>query len=466
MEMMHSAILCLTENVDYHPLQKFLVNCNHTVSVQTGDDWPTQLDKLHADLLILFLNETDFSKTRELAILQKIRKPPMLVIFQNTSRQTIWPQEIFPDCDEFIVWPCHEQELRLRVNQLLPNQSNPTYDFNKNNIIEEFSHFNLIGYSSCFINTLKAIKKITHCDASVMIEGETGTGKELAARAIHYLGNRKKFPFIPLNCGALPDDLILNELFGHNKGAYTDAKDVQSGLVAQANGGTLFLDEIDSLSPRAQVILLRFLQDKKYLPLGGSVYKKANIRVIAASNQSLQKLVRQGCFRQDLFFRINIMQICMPPLRYRGDDVIHLAQHFMQRYRHQYHQPKKTLHVDSLHWMRNQEWHGNVRELENFIHREFLLSDATCIKVNKHNLPEKNRRKRHLDRRDHAFYNLDFNQAKVKVIADFEKHYLSRVMLETHGNVTQAAKRAAKERRSFDRLLKKYHIDKEQFRVT
>jgi len=218
MEMVNSTILCLTKGMNYQPLQQFLVKCNHSVSVKTGNDWLTQFDNLHADLFIMFLNETDFNKKKELAILQQSQKHPMLVIFQNTSKQVPWPQEIFPGCDEFIIWPCHEQELRLRVNQLLPNQSNSTDYFNKNSFVAEFSHFNLIGYSVSFLNTLKTIKKITRCDAPVIIEGETGTGKELAARAIHYLSDRKSFPFIPLNCGALPDDLILNELFGHNKG--------------------------------------------------------------------------------------------------------------------------------------------------------------------------------------------------------------------------------------------------------
>jgi DNA-binding NtrC family response regulator len=234
----------------------------------------------------------------------------------------------------------------------------------------------LIGESTVFQTLLAAINKIAGYDATVLITGETGSGKELAARAIHYQGKRGNKPFIPVNCGALPDHLIENELFGHSRGAYTDARENQSGLIAQAEGGTLFLDEVDALSPKAQVSLLRFLQDGKYRPLGGSRLESADVRILAASNISLQELVDQERFRADLHYRLNVMELAVPPLRTRGDDVVLLARHFIAEAACRYNMTRMELHPDTLPWLASQPWPGNVRELQNRIQREFLMCDG------------------------------------------------------------------------------------------
>src|SRR4029077_10830352 len=188
----------------------------------------------------------------------------------------------------------------------------------------------MIGNSPALLAALGLIDKIARCDAPVIIEGETGTGKELAARAIHYWGKRSVRPFIPVNCGAIPDALIENELFGHRPGAYTDARGEYTGLIAHAQHGTLFLDEVDTLTPRAQVTLLRFLQDQQYRPLGGGAACSADVRIIAASNGDLAKLTEGGLFRLDLLFRLQILELRLPPLRERPGDVTLLASHFLR----------------------------------------------------------------------------------------------------------------------------------------
>ena len=180
----------------------------------------------------------------------------------------------------------------------------------------------MVGRSEAFLASLRLIEKIGRCDAPVLIEGETGTGKELAARAIHYGGARTDGPFIPVNCGAIPDALVENELFGHRSGAYTDARRDHVGLVAQAEHGTLFLDEVDALSPKAQVTLLRFLQDQQYRPLGGGETRSADVRVITACNTDLAHLTETGVFRLDLMYRIKLLHLRLPPLRERGEDVL------------------------------------------------------------------------------------------------------------------------------------------------
>lgn len=324
----------------------------------------------------------------------------------------------------------------------------------------------LIGESEVFREMLAAIGKIAGYDATVLITGETGSGKELAARAIHYQGKRGDKPFIPVNCGALPDHLIENELFGHNRGAYTDARENQTGLIAQAEGGTLFLDEIDALSPKAQVSLLRFLQDGKYRQLGGSRLEFADVRILAASNANLQELVDLDRFRADLHYRLNVMELAVPPLRARGDDAVLLARHFIAEAACRYNMTRLDLHPDTLPWLVSQPWLGNVRELQNRIQREFLMCDGPNILI-RQPVPESERRTKK-DRRQScasALPNpLNFNEAKQLTLQSFERNHLLQLMRESAGNVSQAARLAGKERRALGKLLKKYCIEPDCFR--
>ena len=324
----------------------------------------------------------------------------------------------------------------------------------------------LIGESGVFLGMLAAITKIAGYDATVLITGETGSGKELAARAIHYQGKRSNKPFIPVNCGALPDHLIENELFGHAKGAYTDARDSQNGLIAQAEGGTLFLDEVDALSPKAQVSLLRFLQDGHYRPLGGNRMESADVRILAASNDDLPSLVKQDRFRADLHYRLNVMELVVPPLRDRGDDVALLARHFINEAACRYNMNRLELHPDTLLWLNRQPWLGNVRELQNRIQREFLMCDGPNVLI-RDPLPDSERRKKKDRRQDlmRAQTNtLNFNEAKQATLQAFERSHLIRLMRESAGNVSHAARLAGKERRALGKLLKKYCIEPEVFR--
>lgn len=321
----------------------------------------------------------------------------------------------------------------------------------------------LIGESGIFQGMLSAIGKIASYDATVLISGETGSGKELAARAIHYQGRRRDKPFIPVNCGALPDHLIENELFGHCKGAYTDARENQTGLIAQAEGGTLFLDEVDALSPKAQVSLLRFLEDGKYRLLGGSRLESADVRILAASNVSLQERVDQDRFRADLHYRLNVMELAVPPLRARGNDVILLARHFIMETASRYNLPRPELHAETLAWLTSQPWPGNVRELQNRIQREVLMCDGPGILI-RSLAPDPERRQK-TDRRTTQTHPLNFNEAKQITMQAFERNHLLRLMRESAGNVSRAARLAGKERRALGKLLKKHSIEPGFFRT-
>jgi two-component system response regulator GlrR len=326
--------------------------------------------------------------------------------------------------------------------------------------MEDTSELNLVGRSASFVAAVDLIRKFATCRATVLIQGETGTGKELAARAIHYLGDRRSHPFIPVNCGALPDTLIENELFGHARGAYTDAREGHSGMVQRAEGGTLFLDEIEAISAKGQVVLLRFLQDGVYRPLGAHAAVAANVRVVAASNVSLPELVRSGAFRQDLLYRLAILTVTMPALRDRAGDVELLANHVLRRLAAQYHKPKPAIDPASIGLMTDYRWPGNVRELENVMHREFLLCDGPRLVIGTEHLPSASRAASPSAAETLCDAALSFAKAKAHAIAQFERSYLQKALSAAEGNITLAASRCGKERRSFGKLLKKYGIER------
>lgn len=321
---------------------------------------------------------------------------------------------------------------------------------------------NLIGCSPAFQQTVQLIQHIAETDAPVLVEGETGTGKEVAARAIHYSGARQDRPFVAVNCGALPEHLIENELFGHARGAYTDARGSQLGLVAVANGGTLFLDEVESLCARGQVALLRFLQDHSYRPLGGHREEHANVRIIAATNMNLWHMVGARQFRPDLYYRLQILFLRMPPLRERTGDAAVLASHFAGAFSARYGWRRRRLSSDSVAILDRYEWPGNVRELENVVHRALLLTADPVVVVPQEWLTAAPA----AAGAPHPagdYFHLRLMEAKARVLDQFERVYLSRALAQTHGNVSEAARRSGKERRAFGKLLRKYSIDKRMF---
>jgi DNA-binding NtrC family response regulator len=328
--------------------------------------------------------------------------------------------------------------------------------------MEDFGEFNLVGRAPAFIEVLELTKRFSGCDATVLVQGETGTGKELVARAIHYLGARRNFPFIPVNCGALPDSLVESELFGHARGAFTDARDARRGLIAEALGGTLFLDEIEVLTPKAQVTLLRFLQDLEYRPVGGAVVRNANVRIIAASNANLGELVRDGHFRRDLLFRLDVLSIDLPPLRERQRDIVLLAEMFLKRFARQYRRPPKSIHPDAVPGLLGHEWPGNVRELENLIHREFLMTDGPVMHLQSPASPgacRKSDTEAGLSRLTES----RFQDAKAWAIARFERAYVVELLSRTRGNISLAARISGKERSRLGKLVKKYGLERVSF---
>jgi DNA-binding NtrC family response regulator len=312
--------------------------------------------------------------------------------------------------------------------------------------------FRIVGASAAFCALGALIERITRSDAPVLVEGETGSGKEVAARAIHYGGARRAEPFVPINCGALPDQLFEAELFGHERGAYTDARERRHGLVAEADRGTLFLDEVDALAPKAQVALLRFLQDQRYRPLGSTRERHGDVRVIAASNRPLQDLAAAGAFRQDLLYRLNVLHLPLPPLRARSGDVALLARHFAERYARKYGGTPKGFDAATRAWMASYAWPGNIRELENWVHRQVLLCDGPLI--------QRDSAAVHAPAAEATLPLPNYREARARALDDFERDFLLRALKAARGNVSSAAQLVGKERRAFGKLLKKHAIDR------
>jgi transcriptional regulator with PAS, ATPase and Fis domain len=316
----------------------------------------------------------------------------------------------------------------------------------------------ILGSSKAVIRMKDQLDNIASFDVSVLICGESGTGKELAARAIHYLSSRSNKPFVPVNCGAIPENLFENELFGHRKGAFTDASFHQEGVVKEAEGGTLFLDEIGVITPYIQVKLLRLLQEKEYKPLGDSKTRKANVRIIAATNKDLQNMVQEETFREDLFFRLNIVSLTIPPLRERKEDIPLLVDHFIKKYSRQYHKSIASVSEDAMLALLSYSWPGNIRELENKILHAFIMAKKNKITVREIVMPPLKIQWR---KQDSTFE--QFKNAKQKAIEDFERDYLTLVMAACRGDVNSAAHQAGKSRTSFWNLLSKHQLHPRQF---
>ncbi len=441
-------------------LYKKFLDLGKTVNVINLNQWQHNVNRQHKAPTVLLLSENNFYTNEELNFISN-SSLTFLAIYSHPA--THWVKKIIFSSAESCVWPCPLGELEYRFDRLLLKLNNSNIAVNT----DEWSKLNLVGDSCLFRRSLQLIYSSANCEVPVLIEGETGTGKEMAARAIHNLSHRKENPFIAVNCGAIPDQLFENEFFGHEKRAYADARQSQEGLVAQADSGTLFLDEIETLTAKGQVTLLRFIEDHLLKPLGANKSKYVNVRIVAASNINLSELVEKGLFRQDLLFRLNLIVVKLPSLREREGDIKHLTEHFLEKFRIQYQQTDKFIESATYTWMINHSWPGNVRELENFIHRLFLISDDLNFQTDIEQTKEQynNSRRKLFDRRASNNLDVSFTEAKNNVVNQFEEKYLTHLISNAHGNVSLAADIAKKERSAFGKLLKKHQIDPNQFRL-
>ena len=288
----------------------------------------------------------------------------------------------------------------------------------------ENSYGKIIGNSSHFKAMVETIKRVKDTKASVLIEGESGTGKELIARAIHFTGNLAGRPFIAVNCGGIPENLIESELFGHVKGSFTGASETRTGLFQAASGGTIFLDEIGNAPMMVQIKLLRVIQEREIVRVGSTTPEKIDIRIISATNNNLQDLISKGLFRDDLYYRINVVNIKTTPLRDRKEDMTLLINNFVEKYSQEYNKPDITIEEKVLDVLMRYNWPGNIRELENIIHRMVIMSDNV---INLNQVP------------DHLKYHIPVANDIFKPLKEYEKEQILKVLLSVNNNKTKAA---------------------------
>lgn len=351
---------------------------------------------------------------------------------------------------DFLFTPFQENEVLLRVRRLLNTGHRNTAI---NNATGVCGLAQILGEDPKMVHLKRRIPIVARFDSTVLLTGETGTGKEQFARALHYSSPRAAKPFLPVNCGAIPTDLFESELYGHRRGAFTGAVSAEPGLIAEAEGGTLFLDEVETLSLTNQVKLLRFLQDQVYYPVGSARPKQANVWILASTNIELPLKIQDGTFREDLYYRLAVISLALPPLRQRKSDIPLLAAHFWRVYSERAGRNSPPLSSEVMDALCRYNWPGNVRELQNVIQQLTVLSELETLRTENLPIPKT---EGCADSKP-----VSFAERKASVIAEFEKHYLTDLLRTHNGNVTHAAQEAGKDRRAFGRLIKKYRIDKQ-----
>lgn len=347
--------------------------------------------------------------------------------------------------EEYLVKPFTDDELLSAVDRTLgklrmrrmattsPKQTTP-------------SPFGIIGTSNAMVRIGRFIKKAASTSATVLISGESGTGKELVARAIHYGSQRASAPFVPVNCGAIPGELLESELFGHIKGSFTGASDTRAGFFQTADGGTIFLDEISETSLAMQVKLLRVLQDKYVCMVGSSRSRKVDVRILASTNKDLLTLARKGLFREDLYYRIHVISVELPPLRERDDDILLLANHFMKKFADELGRPVPRFTDGALKAIREYIWPGNVRELENLVQRLVVMTDGEYIDIP--DLPEVMR------------FSIPWQKTCNRTLAEVEAEYIRDTLASVDNNKTKAAEILGIDRKTLREKLQKMKISK------
>jgi DNA-binding NtrC family response regulator len=350
--------------------------------------------------------------------------------------------------EEYLAKPFTEEELFSAVDRALEKLH--TRQNNRTAMLQTpHTPYGLLGESEPMLKVFKAISKAAATSATVLISGESGTGKELVARAIHYSSERSSASFVPVNCGGIPEGLLESELFGYVKGAFTGATESRAGFFQTADGGTIFLDEISETSLNMQVKLLRVLQDKNVYMVGSNHPRKVDVRILASTNKNLPSLVKNGLFREDLYFRLNVISIELPPLRQRGDDIVLLIHHFTRKFSDELNKTTPCFSDNALKVLKNDyHWPGNVRELENVIHRLLVMTDGDIIDVP--DLPSL--------MRFSALREPDLNRP----LAQVEAEYIRNVLASLGGNKTKAAQILGIDRKTLREKLNKIDTSTEE----
>lgn len=430
--------------------------------VHEAADGEQAIEKVFAGGFQMLVLDVNMPKKSGLEVLKQVREyDPSIIILIMTAHGKLQDavEAIRLGAFNYVEKPIQEKDIlalveRAREAHRMVEEigfSSPTL------LLDDGGEF--IGRSNQMKSVFQLINKLTNVSTSVLIRGENGTGKELVAKAIHFNSARKDKKFVAVNCGAIPENLIESEFFGHEKGAFTGADQRHIGKFQYAEGGTLFLDEIGDITPSMQVKLLRVLQERKFVPVGSNREIKTDVRIIAATNRNLEKMVAEEKFRQDLFYRLNVMPIYLPPLRERSDDVKPLVEHFIEKFNKLHSNNIRGIKEDALNALRNYAWPGNIRELENAIERAFVMESGSMITID--SLPETLKTKQELPTGIFSS-TLDFQHQK----EEFEKQFIISALRMFNGRINQTVAHAGIPKNTLLRKMRKYGINPKDYGST
>jgi DNA-binding NtrC family response regulator len=461
-------ILIAEDNSQLRGQLQELLSAEGGVTVDTTGDGKEALDILvNSDRKYsIFLTDLKLPGLDGLQLVEAVQKRGLyvtVIVFTGYGSIQDAVQAMRLGAYDFLSKPIDPDHLRLVIQRALRERSlRDEILYLREQMQQRYSFQNIISKNPQMHAIFELINNVAQTTTTVLIEGETGTGKELIARAIHQVSSRfRPGPFVAINCAALPETLLESELFGHEKGAFTGAIGQRQGRFEMANGGTLFLDEIGEISPATQAKLLRVLQERRFERVGGTKSIEVDVRLVAATNKSLKGMVKKGRFREDLYFRVNVVRIDVPPLRDRAEDIALLATHFTAKYARPGEQPKR-ISPSAMDLLINHRWPGNVRELENVLERACVISDRDTVEPA--NLPPdlvapappKLPLRIDLDRSLH--------EQLTELTALFERHYIRKALKRTRGNVGRCASICGLSRRSLSTKLAEYKIDKNEFK--
>jgi len=453
----HIVILTTEESV-LPDIERFFLPSYRSLLLNSAEALAHLMQQVALDGIVLDLDTAAANTSGGLELLAEIRRQNhdvVLIALTRSRSRSIRLKAGELGADEFFVAPVDAQELKIVLDRALEKRMTEIENRRlRDEIVQKYSFCDLIGSSEAMQRVYEAIQRVAQSSSTVMLRGESGTGKELVARAIVAVGPRAQKPFISVNCAALPENLIETELFGHEKGAFTDAHEARAGRIEQADSGTLFLDEIGTLPLNLQAKLLRVLEDRAVQRLGGKVVRKIDFRLITATNDDLETLVRAGRFREDLYYRIHVIPIALPPLRERPGDIPLLVEHFVRMYCAADRVPLKRVDPDVIDILAENPWPGNIRELENLIQRLVLMTSEPVITA-KH-LPAQllyasNTQQEALLIPEEG---VDFDEE----IARIEVAYLEAALRRAGGNKVVAAKLLRMDKQKMHYLCRKYRI--------
>jgi len=449
-------ILIVDDEKNYRVVLEALLGSEgyETITADNATEALRQVRKADLDLVITDMKMAGMNGMELLEESKKIK--PELPVIMMTAYGTIEMavEAMKKNAYDYITKPFKNEELKLTIKKALEN-----YRLIKENrllseaLLDRYRYGNIIGKSKPMQKIYDMISKVAQSKASVLITGASGTGKELIAKAIHYNSARKDRPFISINCGALTETLLESEMFGHEKGAFTGAVAMRKGRFELADGGTLFLDEVSEMSPPLQVKLLRVLQEMEFERVGGTRSIQVDVRILSASNRDMKEEVDKGMFRDDLFFRLNVIHIEVPPLKERSEDIRLLVNHFIEKYKREKKRPNIELSPEAWKAMYNYHWPGNIRELENIIERAVVLNSSGVISLE--DLPEDI-----LERDDDLDVDrfIPLNAPLQGTLEQIEEKIIRRALAKCDNVQSHAAQMIGITRSLFQHKMKKYNI--------